>query len=134
MVDSKVRCKENPQKWVIEGSHPDVTPTMSPTEVHSPTMDSDGQFSTLLNPRHKSADDAVHHIPAEQLDEEVVAHSELWKWVDAPVFVPRKPAVPLTIEPESSGGAVVVINRFVKGVVGAHYYRSLFVFEVLSVD
>ena len=55
---------------------------------------SDVTFSSTHNGRHKSADDAVQYIPAEELDEEVVAHSELWKWVDAPVFVPRKTNLP----------------------------------------
>jgi len=92
VIDSKVRCKENPEKWIIEGSHPDAP--ISPGSVHSPTLETSSgvQFSSSHSTRVKSADDAVQYIPAEELDEEVVAHSELWKWIDAPVFIPRKPA------------------------------------------
>ena len=102
VIDSKVRCKENPEKWVIEGSHPDVP--LSPRGVHSPTREitSDTHFPTSHNTRVKSADDAVQYIPAEELDEEVVAHSEMWKWVDAPVFVPRKPAASSATQSEQS--------------------------------
>ena len=32
--------------------------------------------------------DELNHVSA--ADDDKVAHSELWKWVDAPVFVPKK--------------------------------------------
>ena len=102
MVDNKVRCKEDPQRWVIEGSPGEGVPTSPQSSASAVTgavennslNDSEGQNSTSYAPRHKSADDAKQYAPAEELDKEVVEHSELWKWVDAPVFVPRKPFAP----------------------------------------
>ena len=52
--------------------------------------DSEEQFSSVS---HDSACYVVDETicPAtEELNHDVVAHSELWKWVDAPVFVPKK--------------------------------------------
>ncbi|CAK8697371.1 unnamed protein product [Clavelina lepadiformis] len=110
VVENKVRCKKDPQQWVIGDNHIDeshAVPIPSPSSSQAPVIVSFSPTSTTSeefahSPSHgvqyHSINDA--HAPPlpEEVSNEVVAHSELWKWVDAPGFVPGKPFVPPVLE------------------------------------
>nr|XP_026693337.1 la-related protein 1B isoform X2 [Ciona intestinalis] len=101
IVDNKVRCKDNPLQWVIHdnndsedgipvpgsqysphGSQPPVIVSLSPTSTTSE------EFMNSPARRQRSVEDAP--LNPKPIQEEIVAHSELWKWVDAPSFVPKR--------------------------------------------
>jgi len=96
----QVRCKEEPEKWVMSGDqvddyvHYSVVPPICEFPAVSP--DSEEHFSSV------SYDSACYVIDetlcqyqaSEEVSEELLARSEMWKWVDAPVFIPKKTLTP----------------------------------------
>ncbi|XP_078494265.1 la-related protein 1 isoform X2 [Ciona intestinalis] len=101
IVDNKVRCKDNPLQWVIHdnndsedgipvpGSQYSPHASQPPVIVSlSPTSTTSEEFMNSPARRQRSVEDAS--INQKPIQEEIVAHSELWKWVDAPSFVPKR--------------------------------------------
>ena len=96
MVGDKVRCKKQPEKWVMSSdqvedcsSYNFVLPSYD-LPIISP--DSEEQFSSV------SYDSACYVLDetlcqyqaSDEVSEDLLARSEMWKWVNAPVFIPKK--------------------------------------------
>jgi len=129
VVDDKVRCKENPNQWIIhdksssDDSHPISMPSrrlhagaadsmianMSPTS----TTSEECAGPPTRRARHRSAElpATANTCAREEVSDEVIAHSELWKWVDTPGFVPGKP-----FSPKSEAASVEDEKSSSKGV------------------
>uniref|UniRef100_H2ZC76 HTH La-type RNA-binding domain-containing protein n=1 Tax=Ciona savignyi TaxID=51511 RepID=H2ZC76_CIOSA len=94
VVDNKVRCRDHPLQWVIPDSNNEsedgmgqFSPRGAPVIVPlSPTSSTSEDCSPAR--RHRSVDEASSY--PQPIQEELVAHSELWKWVDAPSFIPKR--------------------------------------------
>ncbi|XP_039266132.2 la-related protein 1B-like isoform X1 [Styela clava] len=94
MIDGKLRCKENPTSWVLEGD----------TDLNSfhkmPTIQNQVIVSISPTTSEEALSSPVRQFPSkhveelgEIVDEEKVAHSDFWRLIDTPAFIPGKPYV-----------------------------------------